>query len=165
MERVWEGSHVYIYYTSYIRYSVARDFTDRFGNTPMHIGKQKFFAFGYGTGFVKGSPYLYRFDKYFQQLIEAGLIEKWTDNIFKKANQKPPLTTVTGLDYGSLRKAAGPTAFSLEHLKAAFYLYLLLLAISLAIFIIELLYIKLKIYSLSFYYLYIYYWVLRVCRI
>ena len=142
MERVWQGTHVYVYFTSYIEYSIARDFTDRFGNTPMLVAKEEFYAFGYGTGFVKGSPYFHRFDNYFQRLTEAGLIKKWTQEVSKRAYKQPRKTKIPDLENKIKGKPVGPAPFSLNHLKAAFYLCSALLILSFVIFIAEILIFK-----------------------
>ena len=138
LERVWKGTHVYMYFKTYIQYSVARDFTDQFGNSPLHIARQEFFPGGYGTAFIRGFPYFRRFDLYFQHLVESGLILKWTADMHKDANKQPHMVKVTGLEE-SVKSyiAGGPIAFSVRHLTAAFYMTLIMFSVSFFIFIAE----------------------------
>lgn len=52
MERVLEGHHVLITWKYKIRSLIAALYTDQFGNTPIHTGRQEYFNYGgYGWSF------------------------------------------------------------------------------------------------------------------
>ena len=139
MKKVWEGTHAFLSYRVVLRFVRARDFTDNFGHSHLYIAKKDAFPGGYGTAFPKGSPYLKRFDRYFQQLTEAGFIAKWTNEILKGAKKYPRVTEVN-LEKSRDEGTSGPIPLSFQHLKAAFYLCAIMLAASLVAFITEILF-------------------------
>ena len=57
MKRVSEGKHAYIYFKSNLESIVDSQFTDKSGQTALHISRQEFFPGGYAWAFPKVSQY------------------------------------------------------------------------------------------------------------
>lgn len=145
MQKVWKGTHAFISYTNLLRFSVARDFTDRFGNSAIYKARQEVFPAPMATAFTKSSPYIRKINKFYQLLNEAGLINKWMQEMLKYAKQFPAINVVDDLEKASVNRDAGPVIFSLDHLKAGFLLYLAMLCLSALVFICELVFRMCKI--------------------
>lgn len=84
----------------------------------MHIAREDFFPGGFGWAFPKNSPYLKKFDKIFQRLIESGIVEKWMDDLIQLSASASQDKEV---DVGALTEMeAVPRAFTIYHLQGIF---------------------------------------------
>lgn len=83
----------------------------------MHIAREDFFPGGFGWAFPKNSPYLIKFDKIFQRLIESGVVTKWMDDLIQlsaSASQEKQVAV------GAVAEVEGPQAFTVYHLQGIF---------------------------------------------
>ena len=53
MKRVDNGKHAYIYFKSNLESIVASKYTDKHGQTNMHISREEYFPGGYAWAFPK----------------------------------------------------------------------------------------------------------------
>lgn len=53
MERVAKGKYAYIYFIAYLELIVASDYTDKHGQTNIHISTEQYFPSGYAWAFPK----------------------------------------------------------------------------------------------------------------
>ncbi|XP_063876364.1 glutamate receptor ionotropic, kainate glr-3-like isoform X1 [Scylla paramamosain] len=117
MERVLKGKYAFISWKTYFRNLIARDYTDRNGDTQVHIAREDFFPGGFGWAFPKNSPYLIKFDKIFQRLIESGVVEKWMDDLIQLSASASKEKQVAGT---AAAEVEGPRAFTVYHLQGIF---------------------------------------------
>lgn len=84
----------------------------------MHIAREDFFPGGFGWAFPKNSPYLNKFDKIFQRLIESGIVKKWMDDLIQLSASASHEKKV---EVGALTEVeALPRAFTVYHLQGIF---------------------------------------------
>ncbi|XP_068247831.1 glutamate receptor ionotropic, delta-2-like [Palaemon carinicauda] len=86
----------------------------KIGRNKFHVARQGFYPQGYGMALNSGAPYMRVFEKTLMQLMEGGLIAKWT---------RDEVISVKGsaTSEGNSENR-GPGAFTLEHLQAAFFI-------------------------------------------
>ncbi|XP_042858200.1 uncharacterized protein LOC122244381, partial [Penaeus japonicus] len=115
MEKVLKGNYAFISWKTYFRNLIARDYTERNGETQVHIAREDFFPGGFGWAFPKSSPYRMKFDQLFQRLIEAGLIDKWMSELIQLSASKKG--DGIGNANGVHQERNGPQAFTVYHLQ------------------------------------------------
>ncbi|XP_063597048.1 glutamate receptor 3-like [Penaeus indicus] len=120
MEKVLQGNYAFISWKTYFRNLIARDYTERNGETQVHIAREDFFPGGFGWAFPKGSPYRTKFDQLFQRLIESGLIDKWMSDLIQLSASKK--RDRTGSENGTQSDRNGPQAFTIYHLQGVFFI-------------------------------------------
>ncbi|XP_071526281.1 probable glutamate receptor [Panulirus ornatus] len=86
----------------------------RWGLNKFYFARQTFLPQGFGIACSSGSPYKDVFSSILIRLTEAGLVTKWAnDEVNKVAQNISPLGN------------SGPSAISLQHLQAAFFIMVL----------------------------------------
>ncbi|XP_071532036.1 glutamate receptor ionotropic, delta-2-like [Panulirus ornatus] len=96
------------------------------GRENFHIARQTFLPHGNGIACNSGSPIKDTFNRILMRLTEIGLVVKWERDEMNKITQ-----------YISPRKGKGPTAITLQHLQAAFFIMVLGFAISAFVLLTE----------------------------
>ncbi|XP_071536859.1 glutamate receptor ionotropic, delta-2-like [Panulirus ornatus] len=99
----------------------------RRGRQKFHIARDTFLPQGYGIACSSGSPFKDTFSRILVRLTEVGLVSKWADDEVDKVSQRVPPSSESG----------GPTAISLQHLQAAFFIMVLGFVTSTTVLVIQ----------------------------
>ncbi|XP_042233714.1 glutamate receptor ionotropic, kainate 3-like [Homarus americanus] len=84
MERVLAGGFSFLSLKTWVKIQVTKIYTDRNRNSPFYISKTEYPIFGgNGWGFRQGAPFLGQLSKVKQQLMEAGLLKLWLDELIQ----------------------------------------------------------------------------------
>ncbi|XP_042886549.1 ionotropic receptor 21a-like [Penaeus japonicus] len=86
--RVLEGDFAFMNSGTFLRYLIASNFTNAYGQTELHIAKECFVPFRIGLGMPRFSVYTERFNKVVGQVVEAGMVSRWFQDLLAKAEQK-----------------------------------------------------------------------------
>ncbi|XP_042857523.1 uncharacterized protein LOC122243849, partial [Penaeus japonicus] len=109
----------------YIKAIIAKNFTNYFGYTPLHVGRKEYDIFaGLAFGYRRGAPFLSKFSQMKQRMVEAGLMKHWIDDVFKDYSLKVRMAKLNSgeVDLFPPGSNGGPVVLSLPHLQGAFYL-------------------------------------------
>ncbi|XP_071525273.1 glutamate receptor ionotropic, delta-2-like [Panulirus ornatus] len=96
------------------------------GREKFYLARQTFLPQGYGIICNNGSPIKDVFSRILIRLTEVGLVIKWTNDEVNKVYH-----------FMSSARDPGPTAISLQHLQAAFFIMVLGLTISAIVLVLE----------------------------
>ncbi|XP_071524522.1 glutamate [NMDA] receptor subunit 1-like [Panulirus ornatus] len=124
VERVLGGAFSYVTWESYIKIETPVHYSG--SNTPFHVSTTEYPVLGGNSwGFRKGAPFLGQIRRLKQRLVEAGLIDWWTDDVInndvrnKKARRGGEVVaTYTEVNDGQM-------VLGLTHLQGVVYLLLL----------------------------------------
>ncbi|XP_018019213.2 ionotropic receptor 21a-like [Hyalella azteca] len=135
MRRVAEGSYAYIYFRANIESIVMSEYTDRAGQTYMHIAAENFFPGGYAWAFPKGAPYMRTIDQLMQRCLQAGLVSRWVlqlNKLYAKEKHENSSTddVLRPIDDGLV-------VLQMSHLQGPFILLVMGLVLGLTSFIVE----------------------------
>ncbi|XP_045586021.2 ionotropic receptor 21a-like [Procambarus clarkii] len=158
MKEVMEGNHAFFTWKYYTKTIIAANFTDRYGNTPLHISREEFVQGSTAWGVRKGLPFLEPMDRILDHLVESGLVNYWFQELFRYATEKAReermkvqrAGTAAG-DWGTIdgevvfssdSKWAGlvgdnAVVLNLNHLQSAFYILLLGYIVASLVFLTE----------------------------
>ncbi|XP_063600290.1 ionotropic receptor 93a-like [Penaeus indicus] len=135
LDRVLDGRHAFFTWKYYIKTIIASRYTNRYGYTPIHLGRQEFIPGSCGWGVRKGAPFLSAIDRIKDRLAEAGLIDYWLYVLFESKMKKEraqrwsqkPSESADEDDpaYVTNEVNAGGIVLNLNHLQGAFYLLFL----------------------------------------
>ncbi|XP_068217695.1 glutamate receptor ionotropic, kainate glr-3-like [Palaemon carinicauda] len=121
MGLVLKGGYAFISWKTFFRNLIARDYTNRNGETKVRIARQEFFPGGFGWAFPKDSPYKEKFDRLFQRLREAGLIRKWMRDLILLSASESTDSLTTSVEEEE-EEDKGLQAFTVYHLQGVFFL-------------------------------------------
>ncbi|XP_063591946.1 glutamate receptor ionotropic, delta-2-like [Penaeus indicus] len=99
------------------------------GRDEFYFGRQTFYPQGYGIACYSGAPFLGVFNQMLGRMISAGLVNKWAQDEVQKVSRTSS-TSRKGV-------AGGPSAITLEHLQAAFFILLIGFLVSLLALVVE----------------------------
>ncbi|ROT81116.1 chemosensory ionotropic receptor 21a [Penaeus vannamei] len=84
ISRVLEGDFAFMNSGTFLRYLVASNFTNAYGQTELHIAKECFVPFRIGLGMPRFSVYTQRFNEVVGRVVEAGMVSRWFQNLLTK---------------------------------------------------------------------------------
>ncbi|XP_047497750.1 ionotropic receptor 21a-like [Penaeus chinensis] len=93
IDRVIEGDFAFMNSGTFLRYLIASNFTNAYGQTKLHIAKECFVPFRsientlrtqIGLGMPRFSVYTERFNKVVGQVVEAGMVSRWFQDLLAK---------------------------------------------------------------------------------
>ncbi|XP_069995697.1 probable glutamate receptor [Penaeus vannamei] len=123
--KVMRGKFAIVEPKYYIKAIVAKNFTNRVGYTPLHVGRKEYAIFaGLAFGYRRGAPFRSKFSESKQRMIEAGLMKHWIDDVFEAFSLKARNAKAKSGEDELLQPMSngGPVVLSLHHLQGAFYL-------------------------------------------
>nr|XP_045625599.1 ionotropic receptor 21a-like [Procambarus clarkii] len=85
--RVLDGSFAFMNSGTFLRYLVASNFTDAFGETKLHVARECFVPFRVGLGMPRFSVYTPRFNVVVARVVEAGLVHQWLRDLLDQEHQ------------------------------------------------------------------------------
>ncbi|KAK4298268.1 hypothetical protein Pmani_029375 [Petrolisthes manimaculis] len=88
VDRVLGGDFAFMNSGTFLRYLIASNFTDEFGQTKLHIAKECFVPFRIGLGMPRFSVYTDRFNEVVGRVVEAGLVNQWFTDLLNKAERR-----------------------------------------------------------------------------
>ncbi|XP_069164789.1 probable glutamate receptor [Procambarus clarkii] len=94
------------------------------GRESYHMARNTFYPQAYGIACNKGSPFLPKFNQMLRRITEAGLIMRWKEQEISKISGRSPSRR-------GLSSDRGPSAITMKHLQAAFFVLLLGLVVGL----------------------------------
>ncbi|XP_063600694.1 probable glutamate receptor [Penaeus indicus] len=113
---------------------IARNYSDRFGNTNAYISRTEYNLFsGLGWGLRKGNPLKSHMDRLKQLLVEAGLVNYWMKEVLRENSRKASARN------DLVQSRDNRLVLRVEHLQGAFLLLLVGLAVSCLTFVAEVL--------------------------
>ncbi|XP_018012552.2 ionotropic receptor 21a [Hyalella azteca] len=139
--RVLHGDFAFMNSGRFLRYLVASNFTDVYGQAKLHVTKECFVPFRIGFATPLFSVYTGRFSEVINRLVEAGLVTKWFNEILQEAAQQQRLKArheLGGLGSSITEEPGASVVLGLYHLQGAFILLLSGLCFSFLGFIGEL---------------------------
>ncbi|XP_068238662.1 glutamate receptor ionotropic, delta-2-like [Palaemon carinicauda] len=93
---------------------------------PVYMSTTEYPVFGgYGWGFRKGAPFRDAIDRMKQRLIEAGLIDRWLNEVIRVQVEESEKKEFNGSLIIRQADEKEQSALSLEHLQGSFYLLLI----------------------------------------
>ncbi|XP_069191343.1 ionotropic receptor 21a isoform X1 [Procambarus clarkii] len=129
----------------YLQQKVAELFTEADGSTTLYLGRESIFPGPSGWPIPHNAPYKQHLDRCIMAALEAGLYDKWSDDMLAQARQESRRRE--HLVQQQKQKAAGQEprsgsslrALTTTHLQGAFMLLLLGLALAGLCFVLEVL--------------------------
>ncbi|KAK3855885.1 hypothetical protein Pcinc_037734 [Petrolisthes cinctipes] len=92
---VLAGEYAYFSYKSSMLFRVATMYSNAYGESSIHVASEEFFPGGYGWAFPKGAIYRRTFDAVMWKCVQAGLIDKWINDLYYMYKKKPATTVST----------------------------------------------------------------------
>ncbi|XP_063855481.1 uncharacterized protein LOC135097467 isoform X4 [Scylla paramamosain] len=84
IQKALDENFAFISFSTYLRDAVAMHFVDRNGDTQVHMARDRFFPADTGFALQKGSPLKRLFDRVLRRLLEAGLVDKWLNDLIQQ---------------------------------------------------------------------------------
>ncbi|KAK4289946.1 hypothetical protein Pmani_037120 [Petrolisthes manimaculis] len=127
---VSSGEYAYVYFKSSVSFRVATQYTNVHGKTNLHVASENFFPSGYSWAFPKGSPYRRPFDEVMRRCLQAGLIDKWLNELYsyylkERLDQRTPQQRRREEQAAMEEKEDGLIVLNLRHLQGPFFIWFL----------------------------------------
>ncbi|XP_050728411.1 glutamate receptor ionotropic, delta-2-like isoform X2 [Eriocheir sinensis] len=84
IQKALDEPFAFISFSTYLRDAVAMHFIDRNGDTQVYMAQDRFFPADTGFALQKGSPLKRLFDRVLRRLLEAGLVDKWLNDLIQE---------------------------------------------------------------------------------
>ncbi|KAK3854771.1 hypothetical protein Pcinc_038770 [Petrolisthes cinctipes] len=127
---VVSGEYAYVYFKSSVSFRVATQYTNVHGKTNLHVASENFFPSGYSWAFPKGSPYRLPFDEVMRRCLQAGLVDKWLNELYsyylkERLQQRTPQQRRREEQAAMEEKDDGLVVLNLRHLQGPFFIWFL----------------------------------------
>ncbi|XP_066937259.1 glutamate receptor 3-like [Macrobrachium rosenbergii] len=88
MKLVSEGKHAFFTWKNYVKNFIAAEYTDRYGNSPVHISREHYLETnGAYWGSRKGAPFVRAITKIQQRLYEGHILDVWLNQILQESTK------------------------------------------------------------------------------
>ncbi|XP_076063507.1 ionotropic receptor 21a-like [Oratosquilla oratoria] len=136
-DRTVKGDFSFLENIGFLAYTIAVDFTDQYGRSSLHIMKEIVAPFGIGLGFPKYVPYIATFNKVIRRLTEAGVAEKWLQDLILANKRNRNLGDQAETQQEQVSDGVLP--LNVNHLQGVFLLAAVGYGLALLVFILEVL--------------------------
>ncbi|XP_071525270.1 glutamate receptor ionotropic, kainate 4-like [Panulirus ornatus] len=138
MRRVMAERFSYIAHKKKISIDIAPHYQDRYGNTLLHLSTTEYPVLGGNSwGMRKGAPFTGQFRRMKQRLVEAGLIDLWTNDVIQDRDDDFRLKKRKPFEIVKSKDEDGQVVLGLDHLHSAFFLLLLCYIVAFIAFLWE----------------------------
>ncbi|XP_066937544.1 glutamate receptor-like [Macrobrachium rosenbergii] len=121
MKLVSKGKHALFTWKNYVKNFIAAEYTDRYGNNPIHISREHYLETnGAYWGSRKGAPFVRAITKIQQRLYEASILDVWLNQILQESTKRARTKNST-VSYSQDDDML--VVLNLSHFQGAFYVF------------------------------------------